>query len=258
MKTTIYHLLFVLPLSVFGQPETSVETDSSIILTKYFEGSYYSVREFNELKNEDVTYYREWHIYTSVLKEEGVFKNGNSWGIWKYYHPDGSPQMEIDYNTDDTVYVLEQSDTSFYNTWGRKYQYKKYSWREEDSILNAAIKSRIPAKNTFTSLDLALENKDQVIALKLAGQGLTEIPDFICEFKNLKILELNCKTITKYDSSGLDIEYSYERCNSISKIPDCISYLPNLRVFYMPYYTPYNVIRQARVKLPYCYVIPVN
>ncbi|NJL14071.1 MAG: hypothetical protein HC913_14405, partial [Microscillaceae bacterium] len=58
------------------------------------------------------------------------------------------------------------------------------------------IDSAFMAQHTYTDLKAALQNPEDVYGLDLSGQGLTEFPMEIFQFKNLRILNLgyNLKT----------------------------------------------------------------
>ncbi|AHM59330.1 hypothetical protein D770_05315 [Flammeovirgaceae bacterium 311] len=88
MNRVLTLLILLLPVTLFSQEMTKVETDSSVIETKYYKGLN-SIREFNELKNKDKTYYREYYYDTKILKQEGVFVDGDFVGISREYSADG-------------------------------------------------------------------------------------------------------------------------------------------------------------------------
>lgn len=93
---TILHLLF--SITLFAQETIKVHTDSSVIETKHFK-NLNSIREFNELKNTDRIYFKEYYYDTKSLREIGVFENGYRVGIWEYYTKAGELEKKIDYNT---------------------------------------------------------------------------------------------------------------------------------------------------------------
>jgi hypothetical protein len=81
----------------FPQGNSKIETDTSFIETRYYkEYNYYNI--FNELKNSKIKHYSEFYYDTKTLKEQGVFIDGNSVGLWKEFFKDGSLKREIDYD----------------------------------------------------------------------------------------------------------------------------------------------------------------
>lgn len=94
----IFILIFFLsPTLILAQEDTKVKTDSSVIITKYFD-YLNAIRVFNELKDKNKSYYKEYYYDTKTLKETGVFINGDCFGIWKEFWPNGKLKRQIDYN----------------------------------------------------------------------------------------------------------------------------------------------------------------
>lgn len=97
-------LLSFFTLSCFGQKNTSVETDSSTIETKYFKDEDY-IAEFNRLKDQDKIYYKQFDFKTKNVTEEGVFLKGYNVGLWKYYSKKGKLEKSINYETGEAKYL---------------------------------------------------------------------------------------------------------------------------------------------------------
>lgn len=84
------------PIKLFAQDNKTVKTDSSTIETKYFE-SLNSIRVFNRLTNKDMCYYTDYYLGTKRVREKGILSNGDCYGIWKEFEPNGKLRREIDY-----------------------------------------------------------------------------------------------------------------------------------------------------------------
>lgn len=69
--------------------EERIKTDSSLITKKAFKHDN-SYRVFNELKNENLTYFEQYTLDNKILKERGMFKDGKEYGTWEYYDKDGN------------------------------------------------------------------------------------------------------------------------------------------------------------------------
>jgi len=97
MRHTLLIILTLLATSSFSQGNSKIETDTSVIETRYYkEDNYYNI--FNELKGSKKTYYSEFYLDTKTLKEQGVFFDGNSVGLWKEFFKDGKLKREINYD----------------------------------------------------------------------------------------------------------------------------------------------------------------
>jgi hypothetical protein len=76
----------------------TIKTDTSEIEVKYF-AYLNSIREFNELKNSDKTYFRDFYFNSHTLKTQGVqLKDGTRTGIWKYYLNNEKISATLDYD----------------------------------------------------------------------------------------------------------------------------------------------------------------
>jgi len=84
--------------SLFAQDETVVKTDSSIIRTKYFK-ELNSIRVFNELKNQNKSYFTDYYYEPKRVREKGVFVHNECYGIWTEFWPNGKRKREINYTT---------------------------------------------------------------------------------------------------------------------------------------------------------------
>lgn len=97
MRYTLLIILTLLTTVSFSQENSKIETDTSVIETRYYkEDNYYNI--FNELKDSKKTYYSEFYLDTKTLKEQGVFVDGNSVWLWKEFFKDGKLKREIDYD----------------------------------------------------------------------------------------------------------------------------------------------------------------
>lgn len=93
-------LIIILTFSLqlcFSQENSKVETDTSVIETRYYT-DFNSIGIFNELKDKSRTYYTELYFDSKKLKEQGVFVDGNSVGIWKEFAQTGKLIREIDHD----------------------------------------------------------------------------------------------------------------------------------------------------------------
>ncbi len=105
-------------------------------------------------------------------------------------------------------------------------------------------------RKTYTSLEDAIANPEQVEVLILNDIGLTSFPSQVYEFKNLSYLELsNNNIITIPDSIGLLSKLFYLDLsgNKINKIPDNFSKLTKLRSFYLDYGTATNLGQDFKI-----------
>lgn len=97
MRHILLIILTLLTTSSFSQENSKIETDTSVIETRYYkEDNYYNI--FNELKDSKKTYYSEFYLDTKTLKEQGVFVDGNSFGLWREFFKDGKLKREINYD----------------------------------------------------------------------------------------------------------------------------------------------------------------
>ena len=58
-----------------------------------------SIREFKRIKTNEVTLFKNYDMDSKILREQGVFKKGHYFGIWKYYSESGKLEKEINFET---------------------------------------------------------------------------------------------------------------------------------------------------------------
>lgn len=99
---------------MFGQKDFEIQTDSSTIRIKYFKNFNY-IGEFNELKNTNKTYYRQYFYDNNELQEERIFgEDGNHIGISKEYSKEGKLISEIDH--DNGLWItVDKDEFKFYD-----------------------------------------------------------------------------------------------------------------------------------------------
>lgn len=145
MKTTIL-LISLVSFSCFGQKNTTVETDSSVIETKFFKDEGY-IGEFNRLKTQKKTYYKQFNYKTKKIAEEGIFLNGYNVGLWKYYSKKGKLEKTINYDNGETKYytankpkftdyfefIKNKADTFLISNFGSKFFSNSIVWNASNS-----------------------------------------------------------------------------------------------------------------------------
>src|ERR1017187_5169181 len=108
MKRILIIFTILFPFRILAQSETKIRTDSSIIETMYFPNFNY-IAEFNTLKNNKRTYYRQYYYDTRTLQEVAVFdENENYTGISKVYSKHGKLISEI--NHDKGIWIMNDSN----------------------------------------------------------------------------------------------------------------------------------------------------
>ncbi len=96
--------------------------------------------------------------------------------------------------------------------------------------------SALDSMKTYTSLESALKNPDQVYKLKLSKQDLTEFPKEILQFKNLMALDLSknkIKVIPEEIATLKQLRILNLSRNKIHDIPTTIGQLIELRALIM-------------------------
>ena len=92
----------------------TVENRAPVIIVRDYTvaGKLCALAEWRTVESEmmkdgnSVTYYEN-----GVVKEEGPFKSGKAWGIFKYYYESGRPRMETLRNDTETRYLHSWSET---------------------------------------------------------------------------------------------------------------------------------------------------
>jgi len=132
--------------------DSTVITDSSVITVKYFE-DLNSIRVFNDLKNKKLTYYQDYYYDTKSIREQGVYNDGCSIGIWKLYSPTGVLESITDF--DKGVWtVINEKYFSFYAT-------KLKMRRIADSLVQAMYGSDFFNKHIIFDLDQSGASDDE-------------------------------------------------------------------------------------------------
>lgn len=112
MRHSLLIALVFFSANAFTQNSTKVETDTSIIETRYFQGLN-SIRTFNRLKGKDRIYYTDVFFKSKKLKEQGVFEGGDYTGVWKEFFENGELKKEIDY-TNGVILFLDKRSFPFF------------------------------------------------------------------------------------------------------------------------------------------------
>lgn len=78
------------PVGKYEVGDTSIEVKSWKDLN--------SIREFKKVKGQDIELFKNYYLDTKLLREEGMFKGGWCFGVWKFYNVNGQLEKEINYD----------------------------------------------------------------------------------------------------------------------------------------------------------------
>jgi hypothetical protein len=151
MKRSLFLLLIMIlyPMAIFAQDDTEFQTDSSVVITKYFK-YLNSIRVFNELKNKSRTYYTDYFYDTKKIREEGIFSEDNDHlGTSRVYSPDGKIISETNhdfgtwtvYKKDEYPFYEKQSkiklkaDSLIQSVYGQDFFNKHVTWKIDGSAI---------------------------------------------------------------------------------------------------------------------------
>jgi hypothetical protein len=140
----IYAQTIYVPMVNNGAKTYKVETDTSTIEVNTFERAN-SIRQFNKLKNKDVSYYKDFYLDTKSVREAGAFVNSYSSGIWKMYAKNGKLISVIDHDKG-TWTVMNKSIFPYY-------ELRMRMKRKADSLVKSVYGKEFFEKNVVFSLD---------------------------------------------------------------------------------------------------------
>ncbi|MGZ3752217.1 MAG: hypothetical protein ACXVB0_11345 [Mucilaginibacter sp.] len=195
----------ICPLLAAAQEDKIVQTDSSIITTKYFE-AYNSIPVFNELKDKSKTYFTEYYFNNRKLKEIGVFVNNDCYGIWKAFLPNGKLKYKIDYTNGVIIYydkktypyfdlqngVKLKGDSILEKVYGREFFSKHIIW----DIGHSYIYHKDLSGDWTDNLDIKPTEFLLRYMIKFGGRTYPEIVEFE--------LNSNGKFVSGKDVKGLE------------------------------------------------------
>lgn len=144
MRYTKIIILTLLAKSSLSQENSKLETDTSIIETVIQKESN-TCTVFNKLKNGNKTYYSEYYLDTKSIKEQGVFFEERSSGIWKEYSKEGKLQRDINHDKG----VINYFDKMIYPYYDLQNKMKTYA----DKLVSKMYGNDFLNKNTVWSID---------------------------------------------------------------------------------------------------------
>lgn len=209
--TSIYAQNLYVPMVNTGAKTYKVETDTSTIEVNTFENAN-SIRLFNRLKNKDVSYYKDFYLDTKSVREEGVFVNSYSSGIWKMYAKNGKVESTIDHSKG----TWTISNNSIFPHYDLRMKMK----RKSDSIVKSIYGKEFFEKNVVFSLDGSGWSSE--ISTTGTIYALPEKPTTFMMRYNIKLdKDHSYPEMIEFelDEDGNYIPNQYERIYGFEKLP---------------------------------------
>jgi hypothetical protein len=204
MKIIITLLSTLLCFAVFSQEAVNVETDSSVITTRYFP-DINSERVFNRLNYKPLCYYTEYYLDKESIKKKGVYSHGYPIGIWEEYNTDGKLIKQTNYN--DSVWCYDNRDKfRFYDLQ------LKMKLIGDSLICNTYSKKFFKNHVEFNSMQSSMKNKNEYA---LWYERINERPTGYSLYYDFKLdngyiynnmIRINLDTLGRYIASEADYD----------------------------------------------------
>lgn len=201
------------PITIWAQTDFEIQTDSSVIETKYFKDFNY-IGEFNRLKNKTKTYYRQYFYDTKKLQEECIFgEDGYHIGVSKVYSQKGNLISKIDH--DKGVWMtVDEAEYPFYNL-------QNNMKIMADSLISKMYGSSFLKNNTIWSIDgSAIYNEKE--SGDWDDKFMEKPTKFLFRYDVLLDKDHRYSDLIEFklDSSGNFIPSQYESIFGFENVPD--------------------------------------
>jgi len=204
-----------------------IQTDSSVIEVNYYQ-DYNSKREFNRLKDKDITYFKDYYLDTKILREEGAFTDKSSVGIWKLYSTVGKIQCITDHDKG-TISVFDENYIPFYSL-------KMKMKQKADSLVKSIYSNDFFNKHVIFSFDGSL------LFTPNTWESWTEAPkQFMMRYK-IKYDESHIyKDLIEFelDSNGNFLPNNFEEVYGFEELPGA-----TVKTFKLDYSTAIQIAKQ--------------
>jgi len=229
LKLSLILIFLARSIALLAQNEIVVKTDSSIIRTKYFK-ELNSIRVFNELKNQNKSYFTDYYYEPKRVREKGVFFHNECYGIWEEFWPNGKLKREINYTTG----VLNYFDKKAYPF----YDYQLTIKLKADAIMKRIYSEEFFKKYLVWDIQHSFIYNDQLSGDWKDNLGVTP-EKFLIRYA----IKFGGKTYPEIIELQLDKKGRFiygERTNGLEKLP------PNTKKSFV--LTPENAIVLAKQK----------